>query len=349
MNFGCKDFFLLDRLYPLVIAEIGVNHNGDPELAMKMADTAIAAGANIVKFQAFRSSKEISRHADCARYQCSNLENQCGQLELCSSLELSFENLRQLKNYCHKKKFPCLFAAFETDSLHFLVQDLGVKTIKIPSGEVTNHPLLKDVGQTGVAVILSTGASTLWEVGQAIDTLINSGCPDLLLFHCVSEYPTPPDQVNLHAMKTMAQAFNLPVGFSDHTTGPAAAIAAAALGAVAIEKHFTLDCNLPGPDHKASIEPGELSCLVQDVRRAGMALGDGVKRPQPCEEPNRPLIRKGLVAASDLKAGTRLELSMIEVKRPEVGIQPADLEKILGRTILRAIDMDEPIRWNDLS
>ena len=348
MRFGCKDFSLEDRPWPLVIAEVGVNHNGDPATARAMVDAARAAGADVVKFQSFRSAKEISRHASLAQYQKACAADG-GQLELCSALELSPETLRGLCAYCNSIDMPYLIAAFESDSLHFLVSDLGLDTVKIPSGEVTNLPLLREAGQTGASIILSTGASTLWEVGCAVEVLQQSGCQDIMLFHCVSEYPAPPDQVNLRAMSAMAHAFGLPVGFSDHTIGTAAAVAAAALGAAAVEKHFTLGRNQTGPDHKASIEPHELAELVQGVRLAGMALGNGRKEPQPCEQANRDLIRKSLVAGRSLAAGETLEASMIEIKRPAAGIAPGDLDKVVGRSLRRAVEADAPLAWDDLA
>lgn len=363
MRFGCRDFDLGAGAKPLVIAEVGVNHNGDMARARAMVDAAMAAGADVVKFQAFRSAREISRHAPLAEYQKGGEgapdqgdqggnqpgDQPCNQLDLCSALELSPEALTQLRDYCDRRGAPSLFAAFEWESLDFLVRDLGLATVKIPSGEVTNLPLLRQAGRAGVSVILSTGASDLDEVGLAVETLRQAGCRELMLFHCVSEYPAPPEQVNLRAMRAMAEAFGVPVGFSDHTEGVAAAIAAAALGAAAIEKHFTLDRSLPGPDHQASIEPHELAQLAQGARLAWLALGDGKKVPQPCERANRPLIRKSLVAGRDLPAGTVLALADLEVKRPEAGIAPARLDEVLGRKLARALAEDEPLNWDDLA
>lgn len=349
MRFGCKDFSLTDRPRPLVIAEIGVNHNGDPDLARRMVDAAVAAGADIVKFQAFRSAREISCHAACAPYQRQGERPAANQLELCRALELSPEVLAGLLDYCDARGVPSLVAAFESASLDFLTRDLGLATVKIPSGEVTNLPLLAQAGASGAAVILSTGASLLWEVGRAVDVLRRAGCPEILLLHCVSEYPVPPGQLNLRAMATMAQAFKVPVGFSDHSLGTAAAIAASALGAVAVEKHFTLDRGLPGPDHQASIEPDELAALVAGVRLAALALGDGIKAPQACERDNLPLIRKGLVAGAPLAAGTVLAPGHLEVKRPAVGVEPGDLDKVVGRRLGRSLAADEPLRWSDLA
>jgi sialic acid synthase SpsE len=221
--------------------------------------------------------------------------------------------------------------------------------MKVASSEVTNLPFLRYIGSKKRGVILSTGASTLVEVGSAVEALLGAGCPELILLHCVSSYPAPHDQVNLRAMATLRRAFGLPVGFSDHTTGIEVPIAAAALGAVAIEKHFTLDRNMPGPDHRASVEPDELAALVRGVRSANVALGSEAKRPAACELANLPLIRKSLVAARPLRRGTALERGMIEIKRPQGGIEPGDLDKVLGLRLTRDLEEDAPITWSDLA
>jgi len=341
------DFSRHDRT--IVIAEVGVNHNGDPAIARKMIDVARAAGADIVKFQAFRSEKEISRYAGKAGYQIENTGDAGGQLELCKALELSAEALAELKARCEELDQPFLCTAFDFDSVDLLADTLRVNAIKIGSAEVTNLPMLEYIGAKRLAAILSTGASTLAEVGEAIAALERGGSPEIVLLHCVTSYPAPFAEANLRAMQTMRQAFGLPVGFSDHTEGIGCAIAAAALGACAIEKHFTLDRTMPGPDHRASAEPQELQALVAGVRVANAALGSGVKKPAACEAPNLPLVRKSLVARIDLAAGTRLERGMIEIKRPLGGIAPRDLPNVLGRTLRRAVDEDRPICWDDLA
>ena len=341
------DFATLDRT--LVIAEIGVNHNGSIEIARTLVDEAIAAGADIIKFQAFRSEKEISRFAAKTPYQRETTSDQGNQLEMCKALELSPSALHEMKAYCARQGAPFLCAAFDFDSVDLLVDELKVETIKVPSGEITNLPFLRYIGSRRKGVVLSTGASTLAEVGLAVETLRAAGCPELMLFHCVSSYPAPWEEVNLRAMETMKRAFKVPVGFSDHTLGTAAAIAAAALGAAAIEKHFTLDRNMEGPDHRASIEPHELEALVQGVRIANSSLGDGVKVPVACELPNLRLIRKSLVAARNLARGDRLTRDMLEIKRPQGGVEPADMEKILGLTLTRDVEEDAPVTWEDLA
>lgn len=348
MNFESKNYNFIDAKETVVIAEIGVNHNGDSKIAKQMINAAVKAKADIVKFQAFRSEKEISKFAVKAPYQEENQSDYANQLDMCKALELSSTTLKEMKSYCAEVNMPYLCAAFDFDSVDFLVDDLKVKTIKVPSGEITNIPFLQYIGSKEKGVILSTGASTLTEVGLAVETLIKSGCPELVLLHCVSSYPAPYDQLNLKAISAMKAAFGLPVGFSDHSIGHQAAIVAATLGAVAIEKHFTLDKKMQGPDHKASIEPDELADLVKGVKIANSVIGDGIKKLAISELPNLDLIRKSLVAATHLPKGTRLTREMIEIKRPVGGIEPADLNKILGLELKNDILEDAPIRWEDL-
>lgn len=351
MNFVCKEitFDNPDKTY--LIAEVGVNHNKDINLAKKMVMVAKEAGSDIIKFQLFDSEKEVSVYADKADYQKKNTTDSEGlnQLEMCKALELSPENIKELKNYCKKLQMPFLCTAFEKYSLDYLVNRLGIKTIKIPSPEITNLPFLRQIGQKKVSVILSTGASYLHEVGIAIKTLREAGCKEIVLLHCVSQYPTPYEDLNLRAIQTMKQAFGIPVGFSDHSLGIEADIVAAALGAVVIEKHFTLDRNMKGPDHKASIEPDELKALVKALKIANKSLGSFIKQPAPCEEGTLPLIRKSLVAGINIPKGTHLEEQMIEIKRPIGGIAPADLDKVIGLRVNKTIKADELIHWEDLT
>ena len=349
MDFGSRHFDFREADRTIVVAEVGVNHNGDPATALRMIEVAAAAGADVVKFQAFRSEKEISRFAAKAPYQAQTTSKDGNQLEMCKALELSPEVLRRVHSHCTSAGMAFLCAAFDFESADLLLGELGVRSIKIASSEVTNIPFLKHIGAAGCGVILSTGASTLTEVGQAVDALRGAGCPELILLHCVSSYPAPHDQVNLRAMETMRRAFGLPVGFSDHTQGIETAIAAAALGAVMVEKHFTLDRNSPGPDHRASIEPPELAALVRGVRIGNQCLGSPLKQPAPCELENLPLIKKSLVAGHDMRRGTRLTRQMIEIKRPKGGIEPGDLEKVIGLTLQRDVEEDAPITWQDLA
>jgi N-acetylneuraminate synthase len=341
------DFSAADRT--VVVAEIGVNHNGSEETALRMIDAAAAAGADVVKFQAFRSEKEISRHAAKAAYQRESTSADGNQLEMCKALELSPASLRAVYRHCREANVAFLCAAFDFESADLLLSDLGVRSIKVASSEITNLPFLRHIGAARVGVVLSTGASTLSEVSVAVDELLGAGCPELVLLHCVSSYPAPHDQAHLRAMQTLRAAFGRPVGFSDHTEGFEVAVAAAALGAVMVEKHFTLDRDMPGPDHRASIEPPELAALVRGVRIANACLGSPVKQPAPCEIDNRPLIRKSLVAARALPRGTRLSREMIEIKRPMGGIEPADLDKVIGLTLARDIEEDQLIAWKDLA
>jgi N-acetylneuraminate synthase len=349
MDFGARQFDFREPDRTVVVAEIGVNHNGDPDRALRMIDVAASSGADVVKFQAFRSEKEISRFAAKTPYQRQTTSHEGSQLDMCRALELSPAALRRAYAHCRSLGVAFLCAAFDFESADLLLGDLGVRAVKIASSEVTNIPFLRYIAESKCSIILSTGASTLIEVGHAVDAMLTAGCPELVLLHCVSSYPAPHDQVNLRAMHTMREAFGLPVGFSDHTEGVEAAIAAAALGAVMIEKHFTLDRSLPGPDHRASIEPHELAALIRGVRIGNACLGSPLKRPAACERENLPLIKKSLVAARDLRRGSRLTREMIEIKRPQGGIEPADLEKVIGLTLQRDVGEDAPITWQDFA
>ncbi len=349
MHFESADFDFATVRHPVIIAEVGVNHNCDATIARKMVDAAIDAGADVIKFQRFIAAIEISTFAEKAEYQQNSTGEAGSQLEMCQALELPDDELRAMKDYCAQRKMPFLCTAFEHDSVDFLVDELGLSSLKVPSPEITNIPLLQQIGGKQVGVLLSTGASTLAEVAVAIETLRDAGCPEIALMHCVSEYPTPPDQANLKAMHTLRDAFQLPAGFSDHTAGCEIAIAAAALGACVIEKHFTLDRNMPGPDHQASIEPDELAALVKGTRAAAAAVGTGVKKPMPCEMGNRPLIQKGLVCnVEHLTPGTVLTEEMIGVKRPWTpgGIAPADLQKVVGMQLTEEVSYDQPLSWS---
>jgi N,N'-diacetyllegionaminate synthase len=348
MDFFSRSYAFAEGDAPVIIGEIGVNHNGDPALAKRLVDVGIEAGVDIVKFQAFKTEKAVSRFAAMAPYQEQSNSAATNQLELARPLELSGPQLHELKLYCDQRNMPFLCTAFDFDSLDMLLDLVKITTLKVASSEVTNIPFLEYIGERRLSAILSTGASTLEEVGTAIDALRRSGSPELILLHCVSSYPAPPRELNLRAMQTLRAEFGVPVGYSDHSEGITAAISAAALGAVAIEKHFTLDRTMEGPDHAASLEPDELKALVQQVRYAQQALGDGVKRPMPCEMENLPLIRKSLVANFPLRRGTRLSRDMIEIKSPANGIQPGDLHNVLGRMLAHDLEEDRPITWDSL-
>lgn len=337
---------------PLIIAEAGVNHNGDLDRALAMVDAAAQAGADVVKFQTFRPAELVTAAAPKAEYQKAS-DGEGGQLEMLQRLELSEDAHFRLLSRCRERNIAFMSTPFDLPSLDFLVR-LGVDTLKVPSGEITNAPLLLAAARTGKPIILSTGMSDLDDVGQALGVLAfgygaaaNTAPGEaafrlalarhghlledrVTLLHCTTEYPAPVSEANLRAMATMAQAFGLKVGFSDHTRGIAVAIAAAALGAEVIEKHFTLDRTLPGPDHKASLEPDELAMLVAGVRDAFAALGDGVKVASPSEGKNRTVVRKSVVALAAIPAGTPFTTENIGVKRPGGGLSPMAFWSLLG-------------------
>jgi len=348
MDFGSRKYAFADNALPVMIGEIGVNHNGDPALARRLIDVAIEADVDIVKFQAFKSENEISRFAALTPYQQVTSPGTASQLDLCKELELSHSAMRELSRYCGERKIGFLCSVFDSDSLAFLVEELKVSAVKVASGEITNLPFLEEIGRYKLGVILSTGGSTLTEVARAVKVLTTSGCPQLVLLHCVSSYPAPANELNLRAMDTLKKEFQLPIGFSDHSLGIEAAIAATALGAVAIEKHFTLDRSMPGPDHQASIEPDDLKRFVRAIKLAHMALGDSVKRPAPSELQNLPLIRRSLVAKRSLRKGERLTREMLAIKRPAAGVAPEDIDKVIGRRLICDLDDDEPVTWSSL-
>jgi N,N'-diacetyllegionaminate synthase len=349
MDFVARQYGFGEKDPPVVIAEIGVNHNGDAALAHRLIDVAADAGADIAKLQVFKTELEISRFAALAPYQRETSAGAANQFELCKKLELPLPALDGLKRHCAARGIGFLCSVFDAESLAFLVEELEVHALKIGSGEVTNTPLLERIGGCRVGAILSTGGCTLGEVADAVATLRAAGCPEIVLLHCVSSYPAPAAELNLRAIDTMKRRFALPVGFSDHSTGTQAAIAAAALGAVAIEKHVTLDHGMPGPDHRASADPAQLAALVPGVRAAHSMLGSGVKQPAACELANLLLIRRGLVARGSLRKGDRLTRERIEIKRPAHGIAPCALEQALGRQLSRDLQDDEPITWASLA
>jgi N,N'-diacetyllegionaminate synthase len=314
----------------LVIAEAGVNHNGSLERAVEMVDAAAAAGADAVKFQTFRAEEVATAQAPKAAYQSKATGQAQSQLDMLKSLELKPEDHESLKERCRQKKLLFLSTPFDKPSLDFLT-GMRMAAIKVPSGEITNLPFLKQVGKKGLPVILSTGMSSLDEVALAVDILRQTGCPSLALLQCVSNYPADPADANLRAMSTMAQRFSLPVGYSDHTMGSEVALAAVALGACIIEKHFTLDRSLPGPDHMASAEPDELAALVAGIRTVESALGHGRKEPAPSEADTKAVARRSLVAVRDIAAGEIITEDLIAIKRPGTGLAPSLKDRVLGK------------------
>ena len=334
-----------DRTF--IIAEAGVNHNGSVEIAQRLIEAARQAGADCVKFQSFKADKLASRSAAKAQYQQHNTEGADSQYEMLRRLELSEEDHQTLLACCRANGILFLSSPFDEGSADLLEQ-LGVPAYKIPSGEVTNHGFLDYLARKNKPLILSTGMSTLAEVAEAVEAIIGAGNPPLYLLHCVTEYPAPCAEINLKAMGTLAAAFGFPVGYSDHTPGSEIAVAAVALGARIIEKHFTLDRNLPGPDHRASLEPQEFGAMIQAIRNVEQALGTGIKVPAPCEIKNMAIARKSLVATQDIARGERLGHDNVAIKRPGHGIQPRDFEKVMGLRVTADIKADSVITWADL-
>lgn len=316
-----------------IIAEAGVNHNGSVDLAIELAEAAARAGADAVKFQTFIAESMITADAPKAEYQKDTTSPDESQLEMVKRLELSFAEFAKIKAHCDGIGIVFLSTPFDFQSVDLLSR-LEAPAFKISSGDVTNHPLLEYVARANKPVILSTGMSNLSEVEEAVGVIRNTGNEQLVLLHCTTNYPADPGDINLRAMQTMAEAFRVPVGYSDHTTGIDISIAAVALGACVIEKHFTLDRNLPGPDHRASLEPDELRDLIQAIRRVGDALGDGKKVPADSELDTARVARRSLVAAENIYAGTRILREMIAAKRPGTGLSPTKLSLIVGRTAL---------------
>ena len=326
----------------LIIAEAGVNHNGSLAMAKQLADAAKAAGADIVKFQTAKPELVISRFAEKAEYQKAETGEAESQLEMCKRIHLTFDEHARLKEYCDSIGIAYLSTPFDLDSIDFLEQ-LGTPLWKVPSGEITNLPYLEKIAATKKPVILSTGMSVLSEIEDALSVLEDGGAGPITLLHCNTEYPTPIEDANLLAMQDLREQFGLPVGYSDHTAGIEADIAAAALGAVVIEKHFTLDKALPGPDHKASLSPEELTAMVAAVRKTELALGDGRKHVTESEAKNKPIARKSILAKRDIKKGETFTPENLTVKRPGDGISPMRWYDVLGKTAKRDFAEDEKI------
>jgi len=350
-----------------IIAEAGVNHNGDMDLARRLVDAAAAAGADAVKFQSFRTASVVAHGAPRAEYQIKAMGGGDSQAEMLRRLELSEAAHVDLVQHCRQQGIAFLSSPFDLDSLTFLSEGLSLDTIKLASGEVVNAPLLHAAARSGRRLILSTGMSTLAEVGEALAVLAHGFVGDdapgrdacvrayssdagrlalaekVVLLHCTTEYPAPIADTNLRAMVTMRDAFGLATGYSDHTDGIAVSTAAVGLGAVVIEKHLTLDRGLPGPDHKASLEPDEFARLVAAVRQVEAALGDGIKRPMPSEWRNRPLVRRGLVAVVDIRAGEVVRAESVAVVRPENGASPMAYWDVVGRPAPRDYRAGEPL------
>lgn len=326
----------------LIIAEAGVNHNGEIEIAKKLVDVAKDAGADIVKFQTFDVNAITSKYAEMAMYQKRNTGQEKSQKEMLSELTLSHDEFAELSEYCKERKIKFLSTPFDIPSVRFL-DSLGCDVWKIPSGEITNYPYLVEIAHTGKDIILSTGMSTLGEVENAVKLLKDEGAGKLAVLHCTTQYPTSYDSVNLNAMLTLRERTGLAVGYSDHTKGIEIPIAAVAMGASIIEKHFTLDRNMHGPDHKASLEPDELKQMVQSIRHIERAFGSGKKDPVETEKENMKIARKSIVAKSAIKIGEMLTENNITTKRPGNGINPMLWKSVLGTKAIRDFEEDELI------
>lgn len=327
-----------------IIAEAGVNHNGSLDLAKRLVDVAVDAGADAVKFQTFKAGKLVSRGAQKAEYQKQTTSAEESQYEMIKKLELDENAHRELIRHCNEKKIMFLSTPFDHDSID-LLNSFGMPIFKIPSGEITNLPYLRHIGRLGKEVILSTGMADLGEIEDALDALMQAGVSKekITVLHATTEYPCPLEEVNLRAMQTIHDAFGVRVGYSDHTQGIEVPIAAVAMGACVIEKHFTLDRAMEGPDHKASLAPNELKVMVQAIRHIGQALGDGIKKPSKSETKNIAIARKSIVAARPIKIGEPFCADNITIKRPGNGISPMRWDETLGQVARRDYQEDDPI------
>lgn len=329
----------------LIIAEAGVNHNGDIAKAKALIDKGAEAGVDYVKFQTFKAEKLVTKQAQRASYQDKNTQNNDSQYEMLKKLELSQALHQELMDYCNQKGVKFLSTGFDSESLVFLAQ-LGITIAKVPSGEITNLPYLRQVASLFPEVILSTGMATIDEIKDAVKVLIDNGVSKdkITILHCNTEYPTPMEDVNLKAMLHIQRELGLPIGYSDHTLGIEVPIAAVALGATVIEKHFTLDKTLPGPDHKASLEPNELKAMVSAIRNIEKAIGgSGLKEVSKSEEKNKPIARKSIVASTDIKKGNIFTPENLTVKRPGTGISPMQWDEVIGKEAKRDFQEDELI------
>lgn len=327
-----------------IIAEAGVNHNGSVELAKKLIDAAHDAGVDAVKFQTFKAEKLVSKKAQKAAYQKETTDVSESQFEMIKKLELDVATHHELIAYCQDKNMMFLSTPFDHDSIDML-HTLGLNIFKVPSGEITNLPYLRHIGSLNKEVILSTGMADMGEIEDALDVLVNAGCSldEITVLHANTMYPTPMEDVNLRAMQTIGKTFDVAYGYSDHTLGIEVDIAAVALGASVIEKHFTLDKTMDGPDHKASLEPDELKAMVKGIRNIELALGASVKKPSPSEIPNMKVARKSLVAAKEIQCGEIFTTENITIKRPGNGISPMRWDEVLGQAAQKYYAEDDLI------
>ena len=327
-----------------IIAEAGVNHNGSIELAKKLIDVASDAGADAVKFQTFKAENLVSKNAQKADYQKQTTNSEESQFDMIKKLELDVKTHKILMDYCKEKCIMFLSTPFDHDSIE-LLNDLGLEVFKIPSGEITNLPYLRHIGKLNKKVILSTGMADIGEIEDAMDVLVNAGTKkeNIIVLHANTEYPTPYEDVNLKAMVTIGNTFDVAFGYSDHTLGIEVDIAAVAMGACCIEKHFTLDCTMEGPDHKASLEPDELKAMIKAIRNIELALGNGIKKPSVSESKNINIARKSIVAKVDIKKGEILSVDNLAVKRPGNGINPMRWDEVIGTVASKDYKEDELI------
>ncbi|MDY5648924.1 MAG: N-acetylneuraminate synthase [Lachnospiraceae bacterium] len=330
-----------------IIAEAGVNHNGSMELAKKMVDKAKEAGADYIKFQTFQPEKLVSKYAAKAEYQKKTTGSEESQLEMLKKLALTREDFRELKDYCKEAGIGFISTPFDLESIDFL-ERLDMDFWKVPSGEITNLPYLIKIAKTGRPIVMSTGMCQMEEIEEALTWLKKSGAGEITLLHCNTQYPTPMEDVNLNAMQSLRRQFQLPVGYSDHTQGIEVPIAAVALGATVIEKHFTLDQTMEGPDHMASLAPEELTAMVRGIRNIEKALGDGEKGVTPSEMANRTVARKSIVAAGSIRKGEPFTETNLTVKRPGNGISPMNWFEVLGKVAKRDYFEDELIDKEEL-
>ncbi len=333
-----------NKRHTIIIAEAGVNHNGSLKTALQMVDAAALAGADFVKFQTFKTDSLVTASVKTAEYQKANC-NADTQRDMLRKLELPYSDFRILADHCREKGIGFLSTPFDKESIDFL-STLGMKYMKVPSGEITNLPYLRNIASTQTPVIISTGMSTLADVENALQVFYDAGYSrsDITLLHCTTQYPTPFSDVNLRAMLTLREAFGIATGYSDHTRGIEIPIAATALGATVIEKHFTLDTSMPGPDHAASLNPDELEEMVRRISHVSMALGSAVKRVTPSERKNMEAARKSIVAATDIKEGEFFTEDNLTVKRPGTGISPMRWDEIIGKASTRFYKADDLIQ-----
>ena len=330
-----------------IVAEAGVNHNGDINLAKKLIDAAKNAGSDAVKFQAFKAERVVTKYAEKAKYQKETTGPKKPQYNMIRRLELKDEEFIELYDYAEKNNIVFLSSAFDEESVD-LLSDLGVPAFKVASGEITNFPLLQYIAEKKKPIILSTGMSTLGEIEDALEIIREKGVEDIILLHCITSYPAKIEDANLRVIKALRQMFDLPVGFSDHTLGIAIPIAAVALGAALIEKHFTLNRSLPGPDHRASLEPDELRAMIRAIGDVEKALGDGIKKPTEDEERIKKVVRRSIVARVEIPKGTVIAERMLDFKRPGIGIEPKHVDKIIGKRAAKDIKPDELITFDKL-